>query len=256
LHDLNKTSFAKAIERVGQDHQERKRSRREERRPSRPLDGDKSGASTPALSRIGSSIWGSGGSSQNLSRNSSSLFRSGTSSSSSSNLSHNSSSFFRSGTSSPNLSRTNSFFRLGTSSPSLSRINSTNIPSPLSGLKRADTGSAGSDSINSNQSRRSSVQSRISSLRSIHSISSSGLSSFRSNNSPNTSGLSRVSSFLSRTPSVPLSEDDRELQGHETWQEQRVRRSEPGADSKSDTAPHEGQGQRRFFGIHASKSAV
>jgi hypothetical protein len=219
LKDINKVSFAEVIDKVDQEHKERKkqkRQRKEERRTSRPLDGYRSGTSSPALSRINSSIWNTR---QSL----------------------------------PNLSRTNSssFFRLGTSSPSLSRVNSTTISSPLSGLKRADTGS---NSINSDKSGKSSIPSRISSLRSITSASSSRISSFRSTNSPNTSGLSRVSSFLSRTQSVALIEDDRKFQGHEAQQEQRVRRSEPGADSRSDTAPHERQRQRRFFGIYPSKS--
>jgi hypothetical protein len=67
---------------------------------------------------------------------------------------------------------------------------------------------------------------------------------------------SRISSFLNRIQSTPVSQDDRDLQRLEARQADGSRKADAGADCKSDTAPHEGQGQRGLFGKHKGKSLV
>ena len=75
--------------------------------------------------------------------------------------------------------------------------------------------------------------------------------SSRSNNSTHSSKSSRRS-CLNRVETIG---DDRNLQGHEARQERQLREPGPGADGEPNSAPHGGQGQRGFFGMHKSKSA-
>jgi hypothetical protein len=106
-----------------------------------------------------------------------------------------------------------------TPSPSISRLNTGILT--FNNLKRADTGSS--------------------------------VASVRSGQSSNSS---RISSLLSRIQSTPPSHDDRDFQGHEARQIQQPREVDTRANSKSDTAPHGGQGQRGFFGKHKGKGVV
>jgi hypothetical protein len=106
-----------------------------------------------------------------------------------------------------------------TPSPSVSRLNTGFLT--LDNLKRRDTGSSAA-----------SVKTGVSSTS------------------------SRISSFLNRIQITPPSHDDRDVQGPEAREADGSRETDARAHSKSDTAPHERQGQRGLFGKHKGKGIV